>query len=281
MKTYFKTKLIVYQTLILLPLIVLFSFAKKNGITGVTNSNAKSCGECHAPSPSNSVVFSINSDIDLNNIPPNTRIKFTLTSSYPSAKVSGTNIAVKNAINGTQNVGTLSPEMNSGLKLKNSELTHSSPNNCLNGEFTYNFYWTSPQDEGTYYLQAAVLMGNGNGKEDANDVWNWIQPVQITVKNQPSTANDNISINSQTKFLYFEPSSNKFTINIPSDKIGELSSIQIFDLQGKEIFSLNQKSQASINTEFSSIQEILPSGVYLITYNFLKEKYIEIFLLNK
>ncbi len=281
MPKYTEIKLFFCFLLIFIPLISFTTFAKKKGITGMTNSNTKSCGECHSPSPNPNIVFSLKSDIDLNSIPTNTKVKFTLTGNYPSAMVSGVNIAVKNNINGAQNIGTLSPEINSGLKLQNGELTHSSPLSCTHGEIIYYFYWTSPQTEGTYYLQAAILMGNGNGKEDANDVWNWIQPVQLQVQNQPASVNNDFTNSSENLLLRFDASINKYLLVIPQEKISELNSIRIFNTQGKEIFTSMYQSPKNNNAEFFSIQETLPNGVYLMIFNFLKENYIEKFIINK
>jgi len=80
---------------IFLPFWGYLAFSKKNGVSGLTNMNSKSCGECHSSNPGPNVIISLQSDSNLNNIPPQTRIKFTLTANLPNAKVSGIDVAVK------------------------------------------------------------------------------------------------------------------------------------------------------------------------------------------
>lgn len=262
-----------------LPFLGYLAFSKKNGVSGLTNMNSKSCGECHSSNPSPNVIISLQADSDLNNIPPQTRIKFTLTANLPNAKVSGIDVAVKNQVNGTQNVGTLTPETNSGLKILNGEITHGSPINCSNSQITYNFYWTAPQTEGSYFLQGAVLMGNGNGKEDSGDLWNWLQPVELKVKTTSNVENNGEVKNKN--ILFFDNTKGKFSLLLPAEQLNKIDLFKVVDLYGKEITTLNYIGNNSLPQQFEALQDLLPNGIYFVVIKTGNKTYFEKFFVEK
>jgi len=264
---------------IFLPFWGYLAFSKKNGVSGLTNMNSKSCGECHSSNPGPNVIISLQSDSNLNNIPPQTRIKFTLTANLPNAKVSGIDVAVKNQVNGTQNVGTLTPETNSGLKILNGEITHSSPINCSNSQITYNFFWTAPQTEGSYFLQGAVLMGNGNGKEDSGDLWNWLQPVELKVKTTSNVENNGESKNKS--ILFFDNTKGKFSLLLPAEQLNKIDLFKVVDLHGKEITTLNYIGNNSLPQQFEALQDLLPNGIYFVVIKTGNKTYFEEFFVEK
>ncbi|MEJ5286620.1 MAG: hypothetical protein CH6_1883 [Candidatus Kapaibacterium sp.] len=231
-------------------------YAKRNGITGRTNNNSISCGECHAKSPSQNVNVFLSSETGSFEFSPGQKVKILLTIQSPTGVTSGCNIAVKNQLNGSTSAGTLEPGPNSGLYLSKSELTHQQPKNFTAGASTYEFYWTAPTNPGTYYLQAVGLASNNNGKEDNNDIWNFAPVVEIQVKsvssvNEEDKSSETITIGKNNTHL-FENLENFELIN---------SNINIFSIDGRIVSSIKPTKEEVIR-----FVQVLPFGVYFALY---------------
>jgi hypothetical protein len=95
--------------------------------------------------------------------------------------MAGVNIAVKTTPTGVDDAGDLAVISGQLMRKRYGELTHSSPKQFSGGQVSYTFTWTAPLDEGTYYLQAVGNACNGDGREDEQDLWNYLQPIPIVV----------------------------------------------------------------------------------------------------
>ncbi|MGB9852702.1 MAG: choice-of-anchor V domain-containing protein [Candidatus Kapaibacteriota bacterium] len=242
-----------------------FLYAKKNGIVGKTNSNSRSCGECHSANPSPNVLVSFNSEKGSFDVTPGEKIKIILNIQNQNGRTAGCNIAVKNQINGNVNVGTLEPAANSGCYMSKSELTHSQPKSFSNGTATFEFFWTAPNTPGTYYLQAVGLASNGNGKEDAGDIWNFapVQAINVTTPSSVETKEENDFIINSNQNIFI--SSN---LSFTEEQITKMTSpIIIVSADGRIVNTLDPKTE-NINKAFAN----LPDGVYIITLTFEKKR---------
>lgn len=176
---------------ILLTTFLLFAtnllYADLNGKTGRTSTTSNGCGSCHGSSANSATTVTCSSQSGSFTVQPNSTTTFTVTISHASLPKAGVNIAVKTDQTGTTNIGTLSPETGSGLKLSNGELTNSSPKSLSGGSVSFNFTWTAPSTSGTYYLRAIGNAVNNNGGDDSGDLWNWMPIQTITVASPSST----------------------------------------------------------------------------------------------
>lgn len=247
-------------------LFVTIGEAKKKGITGVTSPQSSGC-DCHSQNPSNSVIISIQSETGSFSVRPGSTTRFTITVANPSIRVAGIDIAVKTTMNGNTNAGTLVPISGEGLQLQNGELTHSQPKNCQSGAGNYTFQWTAPSTPGQYYLRAIALAGNGNGKKDANDLWNWLTPQVITVEEVSEIDEDKDIILTPTQFNPF--------FYIKFAKPEEISTIRLFDLFGRLVKEINATEGELL---LNLYEEQIPAGNYFLvvegmnrirTYNFI------------
>lgn len=234
--------------------------AKKNGIVGMTNTTSNSCGGCHKSNPNLNVAISVTTESGSFVVEPLTKIKFFLTVTSSSGSVVGCNIAVKNQLNGNIDVGLLEPVPNSGLYSSKGELTQSQPKPLVNNTATFEFYWTSPEQPGEYYIHAVALVGNNNGKKDAGDIWNFLTPRTIVVNSPYSSSLEE----SKKPFIIFP---NPFSSNsqvLISDWVA-FKQIKEF-----KIFSLTD-FKLSISTTSESLTKYLqslPAGLYFIFYSF-------------
>ncbi len=167
--------------------------AKRNGKTGATNNNSKSCGDCHSANPNSNVTVTLTSEKGSFEVEPESKTKFTLTISTPSGNSAGCNIAVKTQLNGNSLAGTLEAINGSGLALSQKELTHTQPKAISSGKASFDFFWIAPKEPGDYYLQAVALAANGNNSPDNGDIWNFAQTQVIKVKSPNSVEYDNFS----------------------------------------------------------------------------------------
>lgn len=232
--------------------------AKKKGKTGATNSNSKSCGECHAASPNSNILVTISSETGSFELEPGAKVKFTLKINSPSGVVSGCNIAVKTALNGNILAGTLEP-VDGSLYISNNELTHTQPKPLSNGITLYDFFWTAPQQPGDYYLQAVALSANGDNKKDNGDIWNFAQTQVIKVKSPNTVEFDNFA---KPIAIYPNPfkSNSKIIIN----------NIEIYQ-KIKNIIVLNQNGQivSNIGNDVEVLKNVvnkLSTGVYFLQF---------------
>ncbi|MBM2816544.1 MAG: hypothetical protein HW421_3306 [Ignavibacteria bacterium] len=168
-------------------LVFLFSLvitikANETGKTGRTSVSSEGCGGdgCHAATSNAATQLSVVCNTGMFAVTPGGVLNFTLTISNPGKVKAGTGIAVKTTETGTTNAGTLAV-LSSGVKAVNGEIIHTSPITMTGGAVSIQFSWTAPTTPGTYYLRAVGNAVNGNGKEDINDIWNWMPVKQITV----------------------------------------------------------------------------------------------------
>jgi len=87
-----------------------------------------------------------------------------------------------------QNAGTLGTVSGQQTLTMNGELTHSQPKSLNGGSVSWQFTWQAPSTPGPYTVRAVGIAVNGNGSADANDQWNVLQSVTVTVKGITITA---------------------------------------------------------------------------------------------
>jgi len=87
-----------------------------------------------------------------------------------------------------QNAGTLGTVSGQQTLTMNGELTHSQPKSLSGGSVSWQFTWQAPSTPGPYTVRAVGIAVNGNGSADANDQWNVLQSVTVTVKGITITA---------------------------------------------------------------------------------------------
>lgn len=241
-------------------------FGKKDGITGKTNSNSQSCGECHAKSPNSSVVLSVSSESGSFELNPGERVKFVLKIQSPNGITAGCNIAVKTQANGNTSVGILEAVANSGLKVSKGELTHQAPKTCSMGTSTFEFYWTAPSSPGTYYLQAVGLASNNNNKEDNADIWNFMPVQELKVKSISSV--EDKQVRNQTVIF----SNNAFYSNqlqyIAEQLENVTSTVLVFSTDGRTVYSVHPSVE-----NLRKVLSNLPSGIYFAIYQIDGTKY--------
>ncbi|MCX7937523.1 MAG: immunoglobulin domain-containing protein, partial [Chlorobi bacterium] len=104
-------------------------------------------------------------------------------SARPSA---GFNLGIVNS--GGQNAGTLGTVSGQLTQLMSSQLTHTQPKSLSGGSVSWQFTWQAPSTPGQYTVRAVGNAVNSNGNADANDQWNFLQSVTITVKGLTITA---------------------------------------------------------------------------------------------
>lgn len=242
--------------------------AKKNGKTGATNNNSKSCGECHASAPNSNVVVSITSETGSFEVEPESKTKFTLTIKSPSGVAAGCDIAVKSQLNGTTYAGTLEAVAGSGLGLSKNELVHTQPKSITNGQTSFDFYWIAPKTPGDYYLQAVALSANGNNKDDNGDIWNFAQTQIIKVKSPNSVELDAYS---KPFVIYPNPISTNSQIIINNfNNFNKIEYISIVNNNGQIVSTINSDINA-----LAHIINNLANGYYVIHFKLSGKDYIE------
>jgi hypothetical protein len=171
------------------------SLASSSGITRRTTLNTAGCGPggCHGGSPSARTRVTVPQAVDGKlSVQLGGTISLTLRVEHNSLSFAGANISVNTERNGTTAAGTLAAVDNGGLRLSQGQLTHSTPRSGSGGVVTFEFTWTAPRTEGTYYLHAIGNAVNRNGGT-SGDEWNWLDPIEITVSpsvsvNEPMAA---------------------------------------------------------------------------------------------
>lgn len=241
--------------------------AKKKGIVGRTNTTSISCGECHKSNPNPNLEISVTPESGSFIVEPLTKIKFILTVSSSSGSIVGCNIAVKNQLNGSIDVGLLEPEPNSGLYSSKGELTHSQPKPLVNNTATFEFYWTAPEQPGEYYIHAVALVGNNNGKEDAGDVWNFLTPRTIVVNSSYSSSEEE---SKKPCIIFPNPYSSNSQV-----LISDWSAVK--QIKEFKIFSLTDfKFSISTTSDFLTKHlQNLPAGLYFVFYSFGGKDYLQ------
>lgn len=226
--------------------------AKKKGITGLTSTQSSGC-DCHSTNANSSVSITLQSQSGSFTFPPGSTNTFSINVSHPSIKVSGINIAVKTTMNGNTDAGTLVPIGGEGLQLKQGELTHTQPKVCTSSNANYSFQWTAPTTPGQYYLRVIALAGNGNGKKDANDLWNWLPPQLITVE-------QTTDINEESDILV---PPNQFNPILYARLVAPetIAKVKLLNINGAVIKEFDHDN-GEILVNF--YQEPLPTGIYFL-----------------
>ncbi|MCX7909104.1 MAG: hypothetical protein N2560_06270 [Ignavibacteria bacterium] len=233
--------------------------AKRNGIVNRTNTNSRSCGECHSANPNPNVVVKITSEKGTFQTTPNEIVKFILTVQSQSGSTAGCNIAVKTQQNGNVSAGRLEPYANSGLILSQRELTHQQPKPITNGTVSFEFLWQAPETPGTYFLQAVALASNNNNREDANDIWNFA-PVQAIEVVSPSSVED---CNVDDIFTIPNPYTSNSVVKINyNEKFNKINSITLFLLNSGRFVQISPNLDELVTTLRG-----LPQGIYFLSYS--------------
>jgi hypothetical protein len=124
------------------------------------------------------------------------------------------------------------------------------------GSIRFTFTWKAPSQEGTYYMQAIGNAVNGNGNDDANDAWNWMQPVALTVKAATSVAEEGLSIPS----TYPNPCRPYQTLTLGLDGNGPMT-VVFCDVSGNIVHRVTAESNGKgLPIDVPS----LPPGVYAV-----------------
>ncbi|GIV55367.1 MAG: hypothetical protein KatS3mg040_0135 [Candidatus Kapaibacterium sp.] len=150
-----------------------------NGISGQTTAGCT----CHSTSPSSATSLSLSGPTT---VTPGSTSTFTLTLQNSSRPSAGFDLAIVNS-NG-QNAGTLGTVSGQLTQIMSGELTHTQPKSLSGGSVSWQFTWQAPSTPGPYTVRAAGIAVNGNGNADANDQWNLLQSVTVTVKGITITA---------------------------------------------------------------------------------------------
>jgi len=240
--------------------------AKRTGITDRSNTNSRSCGECHSPSPSPNVTVSLSSESGTFEVDPGAKVKFILTIASQNGITAGCNIAVKTQVNGSTYAGTLEAIPGSGLYVSKSELTHQQPKQMSNGKVTFEFYWTAPTQPGSYYLQAVGLASNNNNKEDNNDLWNFAPPQTILVRTPSGIESENVN---DVFSIYPNPISSNSKVYVNDfGKFQSLRNVSVVSYDGK-ITPIQEPMQ----TNFEEVIKSLLPGIYFLHYQLENQQY--------
>jgi hypothetical protein len=229
---------------------VTYVYAYPTGITGATKKNGEGC-VCHSPTPSSSVIVTINGPAELVAGQP---AHYTVTVQGGPAVRAGTNIAATD--------GTLDP-VSSELQKMGDELTHTSPQTFENGVATFNFSYTAPATPGVYTIYANGNSVNFNGI-NTGDEWNFAPDLQVTVKSAIATSVSSTSAVPGEFSLsqnYPNPFNPSTTISYAVARTSQVS-LDVYDMAGRLVQNLvsgtREPGQYLANFNASG----LASGVY-------------------
>lgn len=175
-------------SILLLVVVSTTAFGSSSGVTRRTTLNTAGCGPggCHGGTPSSRTRVTVPQAVDGKlAVQPGGTLALSLRVEHTSLSYAGANISVNTERNGTTAAGTLAAVSNGGLRLTQGQLTHASPRSGSNGVVSFEFTWTAPSTEGTYFLHAIGNAVNRNGGT-GGDEWNWMEPIEITVSNSVS-----------------------------------------------------------------------------------------------
>jgi hypothetical protein len=240
-------------------------YASPSGYVGRTLPTSQGCGGggCHGSTASTATTVSLSTTQPIV-MQPGETIQLSVVVAHETRTRAGINIAVKSSLTAQTNAGTLIA--GAGLFLSGGELTHASPKSMSSGEATFSFSWKAPTTPGTYYLLATGNAVNANGRQDVNDLWNHMTPIQITVENTTDVAVVTIPvINSLATPL---PSSNLVTVEFSAEP-QERFDMAVTDMQGQRIFegAVTAESERGIFQWDGGTAEGIPArtGAYMIT----------------
>lgn len=128
------------------------AFAYPNGIA------ASGCGGCHrGGTAQGSLSFSTSpSTFDLGE-----RVEVTVT-------LTASNIAAGGMFITANDVGTIAPIANEGLKPQSNGLVHERPKTATNGTVRFRFAWTAPNEPGAVQFSVFALGTDGNGRSSGD-----------------------------------------------------------------------------------------------------------------
>jgi hypothetical protein len=230
-----------YTALLLITVFSSFLFyAFSSGVSGKTQLSGNDGCSCHAAASSPQVEVVIGGPEVLE---PNQVAEYTVTITGGTLAGAGVNIAAS--------AGTL--VIGEGLSLLAGELTHTSPKASSGGAVIFNFSFIAPET-GTAVLYATGNSINLNGAV-TGDSWNFSLPKTITISPFVSVKDEIITRTFRLAQNFpnpFNPSTAIF-YEIPNDVSGELVSLKIYDITGKERAEL--------------VNEIKSAGVYKVDFN--------------
>jgi len=243
------------RTLLLLSLIFpVIAIAEPSGQAGRTSTTTAGCGDCHGVSPKTATTVTLEGGA--RTVEPGSTTSFTVIVAHPTFPSAGVGIAVRTTETGTVAAGTLAVQAGTGLRLRSGEITQSSARSMSGGSIRFTFTWKAPSTEGTYYMQAIGNAVNGNGNDDANDAWNWMQPVALTVKAATSVAEDEFRISG----TYPNPCRPNQILTLGLDGNGPMT-VVISDVSGNIVHRVTAESNG---TGLPISVPSLPSGVYAV-----------------
>lgn len=206
--------------------------ATSSGIIRRATLNTNGCGNsaCHGGSASANTTLSIKEAVDgrISAMRGET-VSLTLRIENAGQVAAGCNISVKTEENGATNAGALKDGEGSGLRVFVGELTQSFPKNFENGVVEFQFEWTAPDEDGTFYLHGIGNAVNRNGSNDAGDDWAWMQPIEIVVGNEVSV--NELAIDHSSARISPMPAHGAVTIHTPVIA-GETVIVRIMDSRG-------------------------------------------------
>ena len=206
--------------------------ATSSGIIRRATLNTNGCGNaaCHGGTQSASTTVFIN-EAEGNKLTAmrGETLSLTLRVANATQQAVGVNIAVKSELNGAANAGTLAEGEGSGLRLFFEELTQSSPKTLTEGAVEFEFTWTAPDENGTYFLHAVANAVNRNGANDPADDWAFMEPIEITVSGTSSVSA--LEVDRTSTRISPIPAHGNVTVSSPV-LAGETVQVRIMDAQG-------------------------------------------------
>ncbi len=217
--------------------------ALPTGFSGRTTIASGGCGDCHGARATPGTVVTLLEQTTVIHMQPGERRTFTIRVAHPTAVVAGVNIAVATEEQGTHNGGVLSAQSTSGLRAIGRELVHQQPQGAGGGMADFSFAWTAPDTSGTFWIRAVGNAANGDHRNSSDDLWNWMQPVQITV----GLVDDVAHFDNEHRDVWVRP-------------LAEPAVLSIFSLTGELVASETRLPAQPP----SPTQNRLPTGVYAV-----------------
>jgi len=259
-----------FSTLVLVSVIMIPSqlVASSSGVTQRSTLTSAGCGTgtCHGAQPSSTVTVSLAQAVEGRvTVAPGSTTTLSVLVRHASLRAAGVNISVATALNGNMPAGTLAPAgLGSGLRATQGQLTHSFPKNMSSGEAKFDFTWTAPTEEGTYFLHAVGNAVNSNGVP-TGDQWNWLEPIELVVSATNSVSETTVAMGAA--HIAPVPAHGDVSIAVPV-QAGERLTVQIMDASGSVIRSEQTRS----NTDHfvyvwdgrTSTGAAAPSGTYTV-----------------
>ena len=127
--------------------------AHSTGEVGHSGKQGPICNECHSGGTAPTVTFDGPTAVAVGET---ATYRLTVQSARATQRAAGVNVAVS--------AGTLAPVANQGEQLITGELTHTAPQNNVDGAASWQFTWTAPDAAGEVTLFGAGNSVNRNGQ---------------------------------------------------------------------------------------------------------------------